>query len=113
MPKILQSRPHGLQWRASPWFITLGIAFPDPIGVYAEWLCLSHISRWDGYVYWDIHTEPLPLTPSSPGITTDYLIYSIIIPVMPFHLQALGYSDISVLVGYLLFAYVRIDYPLV
>lgn len=32
---------------------------------------------------------------------------------MPFHLQALGYSDISVLVGYLLFAYVRIDHPLV
>jgi hypothetical protein len=27
---------------------------------------------------------------------------------MPFHLQALGYSEISVLVGYLLFAYVRI-----
>lgn len=60
-------------------------------------------------------TRTLPLTTSSPGITTDYLIYSIIIPVMPFHLQALGYSDISVLVGYLLFAYVRmiIDHPLV
>lgn len=28
---------------------------------------------------------------------------------MPFHLQALGYTDISALVGYLLFAYVRID----
>ncbi|KAI0005376.1 major facilitator superfamily domain-containing protein [Russula compacta] len=47
VPKILQSRPKGLQWRASPWFITLGIA-------------------------------------------TDFLIYSIIIPVMPFHLQALA-----------------------
>ena len=48
---------------------------------------------------------------SSPGITTDFLIYSIIIPVMPFHLQALGYSEseIPTLVGYLLFAYVRID----
>ena len=32
---------------------------------------------------------------------------------MPFHLQALGYSDVSVLVGYLLFAYVRIDHSLV
>ena len=48
---------------------------------------------------------------SSSGITTDFLIYSIIIPVMPFHLQALGYTDISALVGYLLFAYVRIDRP--
>ncbi|KAH9964561.1 major facilitator superfamily domain-containing protein [Russula dissimulans] len=39
------------------------------------------------------------------GITTDFLIYSIIIPVMPFHLQALGYSEVSALMGYLLFAY--------
>lgn len=30
---------------------------------------------------------------------------------MPFHLQALKYSEIPVLVGYLLFAYVRIDRP--
>jgi len=44
----------------------------------------------------------------SAGVTTDFLIYSIIIPVMPFHLQALGYSEVSSLVGYLLFAYVRI-----
>ena len=43
------------------------------------------------------------------GITADYLIYTIIIPIMPFHLEALGYSEISALVGYLLFAYVRID----
>ena len=48
---------------------------------------------------------------SSSGITTDFLVYSIIIPVMPFHLQALGYTDISVLVGCLLFAYVRTDSP--
>jgi hypothetical protein len=27
---------------------------------------------------------------------------------MPFHLKALGYSEVTVLVGYLLFAYVRI-----
>ncbi|KAH9994418.1 major facilitator superfamily domain-containing protein [Russula vinacea] len=60
--KTLQGHPYGLKWRASPWFITL-------------------------------------------GITTDFLIYSIIIPIMPFHLQALKYSEISVLVGYLLFAY--------
>ncbi|KAI0252708.1 MFS general substrate transporter [Lactifluus subvellereus] len=66
VPKILLSRPYGLQWRASPWFITLVVGM---------------------------------------GITTDFLIYSIIIPVMPFHLQGLGYSEISALVGYLLFAY--------
>jgi hypothetical protein len=48
---------------------------------------------------------PLNCLPS--GITTDFLIYSTIIPVMPFHLRALGYSELSALVGYLLFAYVR------
>jgi hypothetical protein len=33
MPKLLLSRPYGLQWRASPWFITLGIiAIPYPRG---------------------------------------------------------------------------------
>ncbi|KAI4522902.1 MFS general substrate transporter [Schizophyllum commune Loenen D] len=39
------------------------------------------------------------------GITTDLLVYSIIIPVLPFQLQELGYSGVSGLVGWLLFAY--------
>ena len=30
-----------------------------------------------------------------------------IVPVLPFRLQDLGYSDVSSLVGWLLFAYVR------
>jgi MFS family permease len=40
------------------------------------------------------------------GVTNDLLVYSIIIPVIPFHLEDLGYHDISSLVGWLLFAYV-------
>jgi MFS family permease len=40
------------------------------------------------------------------GISTDLLVYSCIIPVMPFQLQKLGYSDVSSRVGWLLFAYV-------
>ncbi|KAI0047648.1 MFS general substrate transporter [Auriscalpium vulgare] len=39
------------------------------------------------------------------GITTDLIIYSVVIPVLPFHLQGLGYSGVSALVGYMLFAY--------
>ncbi|KAI0033742.1 major facilitator superfamily domain-containing protein [Vararia minispora EC-137] len=39
------------------------------------------------------------------GITTDIIVYSILIPVLPFQLQKLGYTGISALVGYLLFAY--------
>ncbi|KAF8167837.1 MFS general substrate transporter [Crassisporium funariophilum] len=39
------------------------------------------------------------------GIAVDLLVYSIIIPVMPFHLERLGYSNVSALTGWLLFAY--------
>ncbi|KAM5534344.1 hypothetical protein V8D89_011937 [Ganoderma adspersum] len=39
------------------------------------------------------------------GISTDTLVYSMIVPVIPFRLQDLGYSDVSSLVGWLLFAY--------
>ncbi|KAF8203168.1 MFS general substrate transporter [Pholiota molesta] len=39
------------------------------------------------------------------GIAVDLLVYSIIIPVMPFHLERLGYSNVSSLSGWLLFAY--------
>jgi hypothetical protein len=35
------------------------------------------------------------------------LVYSIVIPVFPFQLERLGYSHVSSLVGWLLFAYVR------
>lgn len=40
---------------------------------------------------------------------TDLLVYSIVIPVLPFQLERLGYSNISGLVGWLLFGYVCID----
>ncbi|KAL4265133.1 Major Facilitator Superfamily Vesicular Transporter [Pleurotus pulmonarius] len=39
------------------------------------------------------------------GIITDLLVYSIVIPVMPFHLESLGYANVSSLTGWLLFAY--------
>ncbi|EJF58463.1 MFS general substrate transporter [Dichomitus squalens LYAD-421 SS1] len=39
------------------------------------------------------------------GVTTDILVYSMIVPVLPFRLQDLGYADVSGLVGWLLFAY--------
>lgn len=50
-----------------------------------------------------------PSDPShpSPGITTDLLIYSIIIPVVPFQLERLKYHSVSALTGWLLCAYVR------
>ena len=40
------------------------------------------------------------------GITTDLLVYSIIIPVMPFQLERLGYHSVSALTGWLLSTYV-------
>ncbi|KAJ6549694.1 major facilitator superfamily domain-containing protein [Mycena capillaripes] len=39
------------------------------------------------------------------GIATDLLVYSIIIPVIPFQLERLGYHGVSALTGWLLFAY--------
>ncbi|KAL7285847.1 hypothetical protein ACG7TL_000956 [Trametes sanguinea] len=39
------------------------------------------------------------------AITTDLLIYSIIVPIIPFRLQSLGYEGVSGLAGWLLFAY--------
>ncbi|KAI0825235.1 MFS general substrate transporter [Trametes gibbosa] len=39
------------------------------------------------------------------AITTDLLIYSIIVPIIPFRLQSMGYDGVSGLVGWLLFAY--------
>ncbi|KAI8983350.1 MFS general substrate transporter [Trametes punicea] len=39
------------------------------------------------------------------AITTDILIYSLIVPIIPFRLQGLGYEGVSSLVGWLLFAY--------
>lgn len=41
------------------------------------------------------------------GIATDLLVYSIPIPFIPFQLQKLHYENVSSLVGWLLFAYVR------
>lgn len=39
------------------------------------------------------------------GITTDLLVYSIIIPVLPFQLERLSYRRVSTLIGWLLCAY--------
>ncbi|EMD41423.1 hypothetical protein CERSUDRAFT_128182, partial [Gelatoporia subvermispora B] len=39
------------------------------------------------------------------GVTTDLLVYSLIVPVIPFQLEHLGYQGVSGLVGWLLFAY--------
>jgi hypothetical protein len=65
-----------------------------------------HISCRHGYGFWNALSYYFSLNHLLSGITTDFLVYSIIIPVIPFHLQDLGYSEVSSLVGYLLVAYV-------
>ncbi len=40
------------------------------------------------------------------GLLVDLMVYTIIIPVLPFRLQDLHYTGISGLTGWLLFAYV-------
>ncbi|KAJ8085084.1 hypothetical protein PM082_003866 [Marasmius tenuissimus] len=39
------------------------------------------------------------------GISVDLVVYSLVVPVLPFQLERLGYSDISSLTGWLLFSY--------
>ncbi len=46
------------------------------------------------------------ITEHAAGVTTDILVYSMIVPIVPFRLQNLGYEGVSGLVGWLLFAYV-------
>lgn len=40
------------------------------------------------------------------GVAIDLLVYSIIIPVIPFRLEELGYHSVSALTAWLLFSYV-------
>ncbi|KAF9260826.1 MFS general substrate transporter [Marasmius fiardii PR-910] len=42
------------------------------------------------------------------GITVDILVYSIIVPVIPFRLEQLGYDNVSSRVGWLLFSFTRL-----
>jgi hypothetical protein len=42
------------------------------------------------------------------GIMTDVLVYSVIIPVLPFQLRSLGYSGVPKLGGWVAFAYVSL-----
>ncbi|TFY70057.1 hypothetical protein EVJ58_g23 [Rhodofomes roseus] len=39
------------------------------------------------------------------GVASDLLVYSLIVPIIPFQLEDLGYTGVSGLVGWLLFAY--------
>jgi MFS family permease len=51
----------------------------------------------------------LKLTVSGTGLFTDLLVYSLIIPVIPFRLESLGYSGIGAKVSWLMAAYVRVS----
>ncbi|EKM60730.1 uncharacterized protein PHACADRAFT_133462 [Phanerochaete carnosa HHB-10118-sp] len=57
-----RSKPWGLRWRSSVWYVTF-------------------------------------------GVMTDVLVYSIVIPVLPFQLERLGYQGVSGRVGWLLFGF--------
>jgi MFS transporter, DHA1 family, solute carrier family 18 (vesicular amine transporter), member 1/2 len=52
--------------------------------------------------------HPTPTT----GLFTDILVYSLIIPVIPYQLEALGYDGIGAKVSWLLAAFVRHPIPL-
>ncbi len=67
-----------------------------------------------GWFWWDIlivsQNHMSHCLDYTPGIATDMLVYSTVIPVFPFQLERLGYSCVSSLVAWLLFAYVHIPW---
>ena len=52
-----------------------------------------------------VHVHPTPRT----GILIDILVYSLIIPVIPYRLEALGYDAIGSKTSWLLVAFVRVS----
>lgn len=48
---------------------------------------------------------------SETGILTDLLVYTLIIPVIPYQLEALGYDGIGAKISWLLVAFVRLPSP--
>lgn len=85
----MKSRPLGLKWRSSAWTVTFIIGLGRSISPQVVQV-----------LYLIFFT----------GIAVDLLVYSIIIPVMPFHLERLGYSNVSSLSGWLLFAYASLSF---
>lgn len=80
--------PWGIKWRSSVWFVTLVVGW----GEYFETSLLMLWTRLTSVFF--------------EGINTDLIVYTVIVPVIPFRLQALGYDDVSSLLGGLLLAYV-------
>ncbi|KAI0090022.1 major facilitator superfamily domain-containing protein [Irpex rosettiformis] len=72
---LSSSKPWGLRWRCSPWYA-------------------SEILK-------DLNIPSY----TAKGLLVDLMVYTIIVPVLPFRLQDLGYTGISGLTGWLLFAY--------
>lgn len=104
-----RKRPWGLRWRSSLGFVTFGACFSPYI--------VSRLKTKPGYVSdsynaWcvstsrDIRTRTYPT--SQTGILTDLLVYSLIIPVIPYQLKALGYDGIGAKISWLLVAFVRL-----
>jgi hypothetical protein len=85
--KTVGRRPLGLEWRSSYWLTTLVVGS----GEFFD----SRAFGWR-----------LLITEVFLGIAIDLLVFSIIIPVIPFQLEQLGYEGVSGLAGWLLFAYV-------
>jgi hypothetical protein len=103
--------PWGLRWRASLGFVTLGEY---------SFLCVPpklETKSWNSCNVWYFYSlrscRGLEAhMGSETGILTDQLVYSLIIPVIPYQLEALGYGGIGAKVSWLLVAFVRSSIPL-
>jgi len=80
-------KPVGLQWRASSWTITLFVG----------------LSKYKKSSLHQVVTVDLIIR--FLGIAVDLLAHTILVPVLPFQLERLGYSNVSVWTGWLFFCY--------
>ena len=102
--------PWGLRWRSSLGFVTFGAHFPCTqsrdrilnLNVYRAVVMLGAFLRRDTH---ELEAHPVSQT----GILTDLLVYSLIIPVVPYQLEALGYDGIGAKISWLLVAFVRLS----
>ena len=97
--------PRGLRWRSSLGFVTFGAIFLSTVSDQGPNMTFLSDSCTAWCVSTPMNILNLGLTVPRTGILTDLLVYSLIIPVIPYQLEALGYDDVGSKISWLLVAY--------
>ena len=110
LKNIPRKEPWGLRWRSSPGFVTFGAYLYCALSRNRRAKILHLLKSCNAWcVLRLVASVYVELTVSKTGILTDLLVYSLIIPVIPYQLEALGYGGIGAKVSWLLVAFVRLS----